>query len=131
MTDGKIVQSEERTIILCRPNVVNGKDIFKNHMGVVENDVVENDQNANKERLRPYAGCPGTHLRKISRHFFIGMRTGSFANRSPCKNREGDCVFTPAAFSGYITDLIKKETGSDYFNSIIFFTLVKLPAERR
>jgi hypothetical protein len=35
MTDGKIVQSEERTITLCRPNVVNGKDIFKNHMGVV------------------------------------------------------------------------------------------------
>ena len=68
---------------------------------------VENDQNANKERLRPYAGCSGTHLRKISRHFFIGMRTGSFANRSPCKNREGGCVFTPAAFSGYITDLIK------------------------
>jgi hypothetical protein len=32
MTDGKIVQSEERTITLCRPNVVNGKDIFKNHI---------------------------------------------------------------------------------------------------
>jgi hypothetical protein len=126
MTDGKIVQSEERTITLCRPNVVNGKDIFKNHMSDVEND-----QNAYKGRLRPYAGCSGTHLRKISRHFFIGMQTGSFADYSPCKNREGDCVFTPAAFSGYITDLIKKETGSDYFNSIIFFTLVKLPAERR
>ena len=126
MTDGKIVQSEERTITLCRPNVVNGKDIFKNHMGVVKND-----QNANKEKLRPYAGCSGTHLRKISRHFFIGMQTGSFADSSPCKNREGGCVFTPAAFSGYNTGLIKKKTGSDYFNSIIFFTLVKLPAERR
>ena len=47
------------------------------------------------------------------------------------KIEKATAFFTPAAFSGYITDLIKKETGSDYFNSIIFFTLVKLPAERR